>query len=82
MRMNMGVVAHTVNKNFVAPGSGGSFSIDSFPTNEALQERHKRDMENHPLVVKDGRVVSGYLPLVPVTPKSRYRAIVCVTAAE
>lgn len=82
MRMNMGVVAHTVNKNFVAPGSGGSFSIDSFPTNEALQERHKRDMENHPLVVKDGRVVSGYLPLVPVTPKSRYRAFVCVTAAE
>ena len=34
------------------------------------------------LVVKDGRVVSGYLPLVPVTPKSRYRAFVCVTAAE
>ena len=33
-------------------------------------------------VVKDGRVVSGYLPLVPVTPKSRYRAFVCVTAAE
>lgn len=82
MRMNMGIVAHTVNKNFVAPGSGGSFSIDCFPTNEALQERHKQDMENHPLVVKDGRVVSGYLPLVPVTPKSRYRAFVCVTAAE
>ena len=34
-------------------------------------ERHEQDMQSYPLVVKDGRVVSGYLPLVPVTPKSQ-----------
>ncbi|WP_296121389.1 hypothetical protein [uncultured Bacteroides sp.] len=80
MRMNMGIVAHTINEHFVASGSGGHFSIDCFPTNEALQEQHKQDLQNYPLVVKDGRVVSGYLPLVPVTPKSCYRAFICVTA--
>lgn len=80
LRMNMGIVAHTINEHFVASGSGGLFSIDSFPTNEALQEQHEQDVRNYPLVVKDGRVVSGYLPLVPITPKSRYRAFIRVSA--
>ena len=80
MRMNMGIVAHTINEHFVASDSGGHFSIDCFPTNEALQEQHKQDLQSYPLVVKDGKVVSGYLPLVPVTPKSCYRAFICVTA--
>ena len=82
LRMNMGIVSHVLSDHFIVPGGEGRFSIDCFPTHEALMERHEQDMQSYPLVVKDGRVVSGYLPLVPVTPKSRYRAFVCVTAAE
>lgn len=78
LRMNMGIVAHTFCDRFVASGSGGFFSIEYFPSQEALQEQHARDVLEHPLCVEQGRVVSGYLPLVPVTPRSRYRAFVKV----
>ena len=47
--------------HFIVPGGEGRFSIDCFPTHEALMERHEQDMQSYPLVVKDGRVVSGYL---------------------
>ena len=76
VRMNMGVVAHLFRENFVAPGTVGNFKIDYYPTNDALQEEHEQAMEQYPVVIENGRLVSGYLPLVPVTPKSRYRAYV------
>lgn len=82
LRMNMGVVSHIFCERFMAPGRKGLFSIDYFPTNEALQERHARDVQEHPLCVEQGRVVSGYLPLVPVTPRSRYRAFVKVAVCD
>lgn len=78
MRMNMGVVSCLFYENFMAPGSTGDFRIEYYPSNEELQEKHKQCLAAHPLVVKDGRLVSGYLPLVPVTTKCRYRAYVLV----
>lgn len=74
LRMTMGIVAHQLYRNFVAPGSKGHFFIDYFPCNEALRVQHEQDMQNYPLVVEEGRLVSGYLSLTPVTPQSRYRA--------
>lgn len=79
VRMTMGMVAHELYKNFIAPGSRGKYSVDYYPSNEALQAAHRQDMSRHPLVVEGGRVVSGYLPLVPVTPQSLYRAYVICT---
>lgn len=80
LRMNMGLVSHAIYDNFIAAGSEGEFSIDSFKNHEELLARHEQDMRNYPLHVEGGRIVSGYMPLVPITPKSRYRAFVCVTA--
>lgn len=76
LRMTMGIVSHRLYADFVAPGKEGIFSIDSFPDNGALQERHGLDSRDYPLVVENGRIVSGYCPLVPITPRSRYRAYV------
>ena len=78
MRMNMGVVARLFYDNFVASGSTGRFCIEYFPINEALRTRHGQDMRDYPLVVENGRVVSGYLSLVPVTARNFYRAYVLV----
>ena len=44
--------------------------------NETLRARHEQDMHDYPLMVEQGRLASGYLPLVPVTGKSCYRAYV------
>ena len=78
MRMNMGVVALHLQEHIMAPESVGLLSIDYCPPNEELREKHEQDRAAHPVVVNDGKLVSGYLPLVPVTTKSCYRAYVLV----
>lgn len=78
MRMTMGVVTRQFYDRYVSPDSEGDFSIDSCPTAEELQAQHEQDEKNHPLVVKDGRIISGYMSLTPITPKSKYRAYVRV----
>lgn len=78
VRMTMGMVARQLYDNFVVPGSKGIFNVDNFPSAEALRARHEQDMKDYPLVVEDGKIVSGYLSLVPVTPQSKYRAYVRV----
>ncbi len=76
LRMNMGVVAHCFCQNFLASDRVGRFMIEYHPSTGDLQEKHHRDMEATQLVIENGRLVSGYLPLVPIAPKSRYRAYV------
>lgn len=78
VRMTMGMVARQFYDHFVASGSKGVFHVDNYPSAEALRAQHEQDMRDYPLVVEDGRIVSGYLSLVPVTPQSRYRAYVRV----
>lgn len=78
VRMTMGMVARQLYDNFVAPGSKGIFNVDNFPSAEVLRTQHEQDMRDYPLIVEEGRIVSGYLALVPVTPQSRYRAYVRV----
>ena len=74
LRMNMGVVAGQLRRHVLAPGTEGYFRIEYHPSSEALRALHVRDEADAPLVVEERRIVSGYLPLVPVTPFSRYRA--------
>lgn len=74
LRMNMGVVARLLYDRYLHPGSCGLFRVDyTDAPGEALQV-HRQMEKEHPLQIADGRLVSGYLPLVPVTVRSRYRA--------
>lgn len=78
VRMNMGVVARLFYDRFLLPSAVGTFCIDAFATNDELRQAHEADQQGFPAVVRGGKLLSGYLPLVPVTPKSRYRAYVRV----
>lgn len=79
LRMNMGVIARFLHDRYVRPGSIGRFVIDYHPSEgEALQE-HERMSATYPLESREGRVYSGYLPLVPVHRRSCYRAWIWVT---
>lgn len=78
LRMNMGVIARFLHDRYVRPGSTGRFVIDYHPSEgEALQE-HERMSATYPLESREGRVYSGYLPLVPVHRRSCYRAWIWV----
>lgn len=79
LRMNMGVIARFLHDRYVRPGSTGRFVVDYHPSEgEALQE-HERMSATYPLESREGRVYSGYLPLVPVHRRSCYRAWIWVT---
>lgn len=78
LRMNMGIVAHQFARRFLMPGSQGRFSVEVFVSPQTLQESVSALQEAFPPVVTGGKLVSGYLPLVPVTPQSRYMA--CIQA--
>ena len=79
LRMNMGVVARFLYDRYVRSGSTGRVVIDYHPSEgEALQE-HERMSATYPLEIREGRVYSGYLPLVPVHRRSCYRAWIWVT---
>ncbi len=78
LRMNMGLVSRMLYDRYVRPGAGGTFRISYHPSDgQALQE-HDAMKVAHPLHTRNGRVVKGYLPLVPVRKSSRYRAYILV----
>lgn len=73
LRMNMGVVSRLLYDRFVASGRSGTFRVAYYPAaGEALRE-HEAMKAAFPLETENGRVVSGYLPLVPVSKSTRYR---------
>ncbi len=76
MRMNMGVVSTILAERYLANGVRGHFSIDYHPTNEALQESHRRMTEEYPLNINNRRILSGYMPLTPITANSNYIAYI------
>jgi len=78
LRMNMGLVSRMLYDRYVRPGAGGTFRISYHPSDgQALQE-HDAMTVAHPLDTRNGRVLKGYLPLVPVRKSSRYRAYILV----
>lgn len=80
LRMNMGVVARLFHDRYVHPDSSGSFQISYCPTEGEAWRQHEQMASANPLQIESGRIVSGYLPLVPVHKKSCYRAWILVSA--
>lgn len=78
LRMNMGLVSRLIYDRYVQSGASGVFRVSYYPSDgQALQE-HNAMKAGHPLHTEEGRVVKGYLPLVPVLKTSRYRAYILV----
>ena len=76
LRMNMGVLATLFARRYLAPGVSGKFFVEGFASSEGLQRLHAERQKERPLVVEGQRLLSGYLPLVPVTAQSRMVAYV------
>ena len=79
LRMNMGIVARLLYDRYVHTDSTGNFRIEYHSSEgEALKE-HERMLAAYPLEIREGKVYSGYLPLVPVHKRSCYQAWILVT---
>lgn len=78
LRMNMGVVARLFFDRFMLPSANGCFRVEYFSDPASLHRAHEADKRESQAVIHDGKLLSGYLPLVPVGSESRYRAYVKV----
>lgn len=78
LRMNMGMASRIIFNRFVHPDKTGLLKVSYFPLSEQLLEEHARMKEKYPLRLEDGKIVEGYLSLVPVTPRSKYNVWVLI----
>lgn len=78
LRRNMGLFARMLYDKYVAKSSAGLYSVDFFQEGSELLLNHRQKQAAHPLRIENGRVVSGYLSLTPITPQTNYRASILV----
>ena len=78
LRRTMGQVSVDL-ASFLAPSSEARFVIDYEKEAGRLWSEHCRCEEAHPLCLREGKLLQGYLPLVPVTPSAHYRAVLWVS---
>ena len=79
LRLNMGIIAHEVRRQLVAPGSVGTFHVTTFAsTEDALQFQECHATRYPTCTDTEGLIVAGYHPLTPIYPHTRHHAyIVC-----
>ena len=77
-RMNMGIVAWSIHKHFYILWQKESLKRIFIRKMRKLLVKHLAMEAKYPLIIENHRLISGYLPLVPVTSTSRYRAWVIV----
>jgi len=75
-RATMGYLARLLKDNFLDPNANGRFMIQHFRSPSELQAFVNDNRSKAPLVIQNARVVSGFLPLVPVTPTSQNLAYI------
>jgi len=78
IRNNMGFLAIALSRNIINEKSTGYFYIDFSVKEGEIFERDRQMNMSFPPVFHDSRVRSGYLPLCPVSEKSRYRAYILI----
>jgi hypothetical protein len=75
-RHTMGYVARVIKDRFLAEQAQGRFMIQHFHTSKELAAFVHDHQQKMPLVIKEGKVHAGFLPLVPVTPTTQNLAYI------
>ncbi|MDR2815782.1 MAG: hypothetical protein LBB62_03665 [Proteiniphilum sp.] len=78
MRMNMGMAARIFYERYMHDGAEGKFVVDYCKKPESALSFHEKMQRELPLTVENGKILSGYLSLTPVTKTTRYIAYVVV----
>lgn len=78
LRMNMGVATRMIYDRHVLPGKQGHFFVKFHKKQGDALNEHAFNASRYPAVYTDNRISSGYQPLSPVCPESRYMAYIIV----
>ena len=78
LRLNMGIIAHEIYRRLLAPDAKGMFRLTFFADTDALLFFHREQQAIHPAIYSSERLISGYLPLTPISEGTRHHAyIIC-----
>ncbi len=77
-RHSMGWLALHLHQNYIAKDVSGDFRIEFYKNPEDLYKNHLEMQSEYPLIIDDKRVVSGYLPLCPVTGENQFTAFAVI----
>ena len=78
MRKSMGFLAIMLHNQYIHPQSKGEFQIDHHSLPGEILTKHQHFRKQHPLVIENNRMVSGYLNLCPVEKTSAYHAYLLI----
>ena len=78
LRMNMGVVAHSIYEKYIYKRSHGRFYVTSYATHDELVAFHTQMIEANPLIFEDGTVKSGYMNLTYIGEQTMSMAYIMV----
>ena len=78
LRMNMGVVAHSIYEKYICKKSHGRFYVTSYATHDELVAFHAQMKDANPLVFEDGTVKSGYMNLTYIGEQTMSMAYIMV----
>ena len=76
----MGIVSQIIYYTFIDPGSKGRYSVEYFKKDASALVFHEKMQREKPLIIDNGKIISGYLALTPVTPATHYVAFVLCTS--
>lgn len=78
LRYTMGLVALELSKRLIHPDVSGQFIISHEKNAYTMHEQMQKE---YPLIIKEGKILSGYFPLCPVEIKTNFSAyILCEDA--
>ncbi len=76
MRMNMGVLSTIISNRFLSTNSRAIFSIEYFQKPDELQQHLSQMSKNHPLIIANKKIESGFMPLIPTSTGNNYTAYI------
>lgn len=82
LRMNMGLLSNIFCRRYVGDGSTGFLEIRHYNSPEELQQAVRQLSEENPLLMSGRRILSGFMPLTPVTPRCRNLAYALIADRE
>ena len=76
LRMNMGVFSRLFFNRYCLPSCLGRYAVEFFRQEGDAVLFHERMRTSYPLKISERKIVSGYLPLVPIATHTHYVAYV------
>ena len=78
MRYTMGMVAVRLFQNLICKDSSGYYQVCYEKGQGEAFNKHKKMLQERPLVIEDGKIKKGYLSLCPMRVDTNYRAFIVV----